>query len=249
MEGGEAVDFRLRTVAAPLVASICLLIAPATASATVISDWGMNEEAGATTMVDASSNGFDGQIGSAVVLHQSTDTGGFAYSFKGLGPGPAPERLVTVPDAGASLDPGTTPYAVTIGFRTTASDPNIVQKGQSGQTGGYWKLVLNKGWPRCHFRDENGRTEAIGFVDGPVSTKVDDGRWHVLRCERTTTGVRVTLEYGTPNAVSKFIKGTIGRIDSRRPFSIGGKVDCDGGTTVGCDYFSGLIDWIRVERP
>ncbi len=84
------------------------------------------------------------------------------YSFPGPHFAPYnPEKLVLVPDDpnanGARLDPGTSPYAVTIRFRTTADKPNIVQKGQNNVGGGFWKLVLKSGWARCHFEDSRGR--------------------------------------------------------------------------------------------
>ena len=47
--------------------------------------------------------------------------------------------------------------------------------------------------------------------------------------------------------MSKFIRGTIGSIDNKRPFLIGGKLDC-ATEDVGCDYFSGQIDYVRVEK-
>ena len=101
-----------------------------------------------------------------------------------------------------NLDPGTQPYRVTVRFRTSnGADPNIIQKGQSGQTGGFWKLVLHQGWPRCHFRDSNGVTKAIGFVKGfPSYVKAGDGQWHTLICERLSNGVRITIDPGAPRA-------------------------------------------------
>lgn len=229
------------------VVTVLGVMAPTAASAQVVADWGMNEGTQATRMIDDSGNGFTGDIGSLVVTGRVRAGSGYAYDFRGPRGGYRPEQLVTVPDD-SRLDPGTEPYAVTLRFRTNASDPNIVQKGQSGQRGGYWKFVLKRGWPRCHFRDENHNTKAIGFVKGSPAYKVDDGQWHTVRCERLANGVRVTLNYGEPNAVSRFIRGSIGRIDNRRPLSIGGKLDC-ARADVGCDYFVGQIDWIRIDRP
>ena len=229
------------------LATVALLGVPTAASAAQpVTDWELNEGPDATVMVDSSGNGLDGHIGSDVQTGASTPSG-LGYTFSGPTSGQNPERLVTVADD-PRLDPGTEAYAVTIRFRTFAAEPNIVQKGQAGQAGGFWKLVLKQGWPRCHFRDGNGNTKAIGFVNGPSSWKANDGQWHTVRCERLTNGVRVTLDYGDPDAVSKFIRGAIGRVDNSRPFAIGGKVNC-AAADVGCDYFNGKIDWITVDRP
>ncbi len=240
---------RIRTLTAAGLGALLALAVPAAAhAATTIGDWQMNETAGATVMVDGSGNGFDGAIGRDVVLGEAVPGGGKAYRFKGDWWIVNDERLVLWNDR-PGLDPGTGTFAVTIRLKTGALDPNIIQKGQSGQTGGFWKLALQKGWPRCHFRDSAGRTKAIGFVnDKRPEAMVADGQWHTLRCERLSTGVRMTIDYGTPEAISKFIKGTIGTIDNTRPMTLGGKVDCDG-QTVTCDYLAGAVDWVTVERP
>jgi len=229
------------------VAAVVALVTPAAASADVVADWQMNETTKANGMVDSSGNGFTGDIGNEVRIGLSTGDGSLAYRF----PGPHfasynPEKLVLIPDDGERLDPGTQPYAVTIRFRTSAPRPNIVQKGQNNVRGGFMKLVLKNGWPRCHYEDGNQNIKAIGFVNTNVP-KVNDNRWHTLRCERTATGVRVTLDAGTANEATRFISGTIGRVDNSRPFFIGGKLDCNR-EGVTCDFFDGQLDWVRIEK-
>lgn len=227
--------------------AVAVAVAPAAAFAGVVGDWQMDEVAGSTLMVDTSGNGLNGTIGPDVVLHEATDNGGWGYRFKGDWWVVNTNRLVQWNDD-ARLDPGTSPYAVTIRIKTGALDPNIIQKGQANQTGGYWKLALKQGWPRCHFRDSTGATKAIGFVNDPrPETKVADGQWHTLRCERTSTGVRMTIDYGQPDAISKFIRGTIGNVDNTRPLVLGGKLYCDG-KTVTCDYYAGAVDWVTIEK-
>jgi hypothetical protein len=218
-------------------------------SAVAVGDWPMNES-GRPTMTDVSGNGLDGYIGSSVQTNWPTGAGGKGYHFAGPLNVQNRERLVLVDD-NPLLDPGTGTYSVIVRFRTTGSRPNILQKGQSEDTGGYWKLVIHTGWPRCHYRDLNHSTKAIGFDKSPdPNAKVNDGDWHVLRCERNTNSVCVYLDEGTPTAMKRCIKGSIGRIDNKQPLSIGGKSRCDplqASTT--CDYFNGDIDWVRIERP
>lgn len=239
----------MKRLRAKLVAGLTvgLLGVMGAAHASEIGHWQMDETAGSTVMQDGSANQLHGQIGPDVVLHEATPDS-FGYRFKGDWWVVNDNRLVTWPDDDR-LDPGTQPFAVTLRVKTGALDPNMIQKGQANQAGGYWKFVLKKGWPRCHFRDASGNTKAIGFVnDVRPETKVADNQWHTLRCEKTTTGVRVTIDYGEPDAISKFIKGTIGTINNTRPMFLGGKLDCDG-VTVTCDYFAGVIDWVTLERP
>lgn len=238
----------LRTSACAVVIVGLTWFVPAHALAEPVGDWQLNETAGSTQAIDGTLNGLHGAIGDDVVLREATPGGGWAYRFRGEWWVVNDERLVLWEDD-PRLDPGTQPYAVTIRIKTGAVNTNIIQKGQANQTGGFWKLEVHNGWPTCHFRDENGRNRAIGFKnDSRPETVVADGDWHTLRCERTSTGVRLTIDYGSPTAITKFIRGTIGRVDNSRPLSLGGKVDCDR-FTITCDYFAGAVDWLTIERP
>jgi hypothetical protein len=214
----------------------------------------MNGPSTSSVLDDTGPNNLDGTIGSLVLKGVPTPDG-LGLTFQGPRWIANDERLANVPDnvmpgSTSALDPGTQPYRVTVRFKTSnGADPNIVQKGQSGQTGGFWKVVLHQGWPRCHFRDSRNVTKAIGFVKGfPTYVKAGDGKWHTLICERTADGTRITIDPGDPEGATNFIRGTIGTIDNKRPLSIGGKTDCDI-TTVGCDYFDGTIDYVRIDRP
>jgi hypothetical protein len=218
--------------------------APAAAQAQVTADWQMNERPGSTRMIDSSGHRIHANIGSDVVLHRSTPTG-WGYRFQGDGRIVDNERLVTVPDDDR-LDPRNRPYVVTIRLKTGANGPNVIQKGQANHRGGYWKLTVEKGWPRCHFEDRTGARLATGFVNDPrPRTKVADGQWHTLRCARTATGVRLTVDLGKATAITRFRRGTIGSINNTWPLSLGGKVACNG-RTVGCDYLNGAVDWVRI---
>lgn len=237
------------TAGSDVGARVSVGIGAAADAATIVGSWSMDETEG-SVMTDASGNALDGYIGSSVVKNWSTGNGGTGYHFFGPLNVQNRERLALVDD-NPMLDPGTGTYSVIVRFRTTGPRPNILQKGQSEDTGGYWKLVIHTGWPRCHYRDENYNTKAIGFVKSPdPNAKVNDGDWHVLRCERNANSVCVYLDEGTPTAMSRCIKGSIGLIDNKWPLSIGGKMRCDplkAATT--CDYFNGDIDWVRIERP
>lgn len=254
----------LRAFALATTTTLALSATVTGASADVVVDYRMDETSSTPRVMTDSSgnnngNGYPGTVGEDVRMNQSLADGQRGYYFPGPFSGYDPGRIATVEDEVAgnasALDPGTSTYAVTVRFRTTASRPNIVQKGQNGQNGGFWKLVLKEGWPRCHYEDSTGRIRAIGFVNTSTAYKVNDGDWHTLRCERLSTGVRVTLDYGTPGAVSKFISGTLGTVDNKHPLMVGGKLYCPEGATlpkngreVNCDYFVGWIDWVMIEK-
>jgi hypothetical protein len=221
---------------------------PASALGAVVGDWQLNETSRPTSAVDGSGNGLHGNVGDDVVLGEATPTGGRAYRFRGDWWVVNDERLVLWGD-NAQLDPGTGPYAVTIRIKTSAPNTNLIQKGQANQKGGFWKLEIHNSRPTCHFTDANRVTRAIGFKKSTnPAANVADGDWHTLRCERTTTGVRLTIDYGEPGAISNFLRGANGRVDNARPLALGGKVDCNG-SSITCDYYAGAVDWLTIEKP
>jgi Laminin G domain len=239
---------RTATAAVLLAPALAVVVAPpaAHAAATVtIADWEMNEAPKATVMNDASGNGIDGSIGSAVQTGYVYG-GATAYHWTSTHPNeppPKPERLVQVPDD--RLNPGTRDFAVTVRFRTTHSYGNMIQKGQSTTPGGYFKWEIPKGRLMCLFRsrDQNGNLLGQKSVKSPLDMPLNDGAWHTVRCEKTSDRVTMTID-GT--VVVQSSKGTIGPIANTYPLTIGGKLNCDQITTT-CDYFAGDIDWVHIE--
>ncbi len=125
----------------------------APASAATLADWEMNEGPGATVMVDSSGH-VNGKIGSAVQTGFSF-AGATAYHWiftLPTAPPAQPQRLVTA--SSSSLNPGSGNYTLTVRYRTTQHFGNIVQKGQAGSAGGYYKMENPNGKPRCLFRGQ-----------------------------------------------------------------------------------------------
>jgi len=213
----------------------------ASASTATTVNWSMNEPAGSTTMTDSGTAGVTGTIGPDVVTGAAID-GVTAYQWPfipNINTAYRPERLVTVKDA-AAIDPNGTSFRVEMRFRTKQSDKNIFNKGQSGNTGGYYKIETGGGFVKCLFR---GPTSSLSIVS---TTRVDDDRWHIVVCEHTPNGLTMTLD-GT---WTRTRLGTTGPINNSRPMSIGGKSKCDAVTAEGadCDYYSGWIDYITITK-
>jgi hypothetical protein len=210
---------------------------PASAAATVLlAQWDMNEAAGATVMVDSSGHGINGAIGTAVQTKALFD-GATAYRWSNVKPNqpPAkPERLVQV--ANPALNPGTRDYAVTIRYRTTHDFGNLIQKGQSGSKGGYFKFQQPNGIVSCLFRGSAG-SAAVGS-----KTALNDGQWHTVRCERTATQVTMTVD----GVLVGTTKHATGSISNNVPLTIGGKRNCDQ-VEITCDYFAGDIDYVTIQ--
>ena len=223
-----------------LGAALCAAIAvPAEAAATKTAGyWPMDEPADSSTLVDASGNGLDGTIGLDVV-HGADSGGQLAHTFPFVlpdSPPMHPEHLDRVADSDR-IDPGTRDYAVTIRARWTVDTGNILQKGQTGTKGGFWKLENPGGKPTCLFRDGTNRTRTA-----VAKRPMNDGAWHVIRCERNRSGTYLWID----GAAQYQATGTTGSIANTWGLTIGGKGSCDQ-ITVGCDYWVGDIDYVRIE--
>jgi len=219
-----------------LIATASPLVNATAAAAAVVADWEMNEPAGSTTMLDSSGSNLSGTIGSAVQTGVASG-GETAYRWPGQNKaGYHPERLVTV--GSSLLNPGTDDFAVTVRISTGAGDQNILQKGQANTAGGMFKIDMVKGFVICMYKGSEGRRAVQS------SQTVWDHAWHTIRCERRGTRVMLTIDGGTPRT----IVGPTGNIANNKVLSIGGKAACDGGITVQCDYYVGLVDKAVVER-
>jgi hypothetical protein len=197
-----------------------------------IAMWDMDEPGRSRVMDDSSDHGLDGRIGREV-----EHTGDY-YRFSRLEPDTPPthpQHLVTVDDD-AELDPGSRDYAITIRMRTRYQFGNIIQKGQATVSGGSFKLQIPNGHVQCWFRGSAGSI----LVTAP--SKINDGRWHVVNCERTRDGVALRIDGRT--VANRW--GWTGSISNSWPVSIGGKTDCDQ-RDVGCDYFAGDLDYVAID--
>lgn len=235
---------RTVVLSAALLAGTMGLSYPAAASPAppdaVVAQWEMNEAPDAPrVMTDSGTAGVDGHVGDEVLMGVTYD-GATAYRFPRLQPNtpPAhPEHLVTVTDT-PFLDPGDASfYAIEIRYRTTNKFGNLIQKGQSATKGGQFKIQLPKGRPSCYFKGPLGR---VG-TGGP--SPLNDGQWHVLRCEHTATATTFFVD-GVQVGRKR---GSTGPIDNTLPLTIGGKPNCDQ-ITITCDYFGGDVDYVHIEK-
>jgi hypothetical protein len=200
----------------------------------------MNEGPGATTAVDSSGNGLSGIVGSHVQTGVALTGGGTGYRFPYLKPNtpPAdPAHLVTIPH-NDRLNPGTGNFAVEFRMRTTHSFGNVIQKGQAGSPGGYWKFQQPSGKISCLFRGSAGSSTASS---GTV--RVNDGAWHTVRCERTSSSVVMRVD----GVVTGRNFNATGSIANTKPLTIAGKLNCDQ-INITCDYFAGDIDYVTIQR-
>ena len=202
----------------------------------------MNESASATVMKDSSGHAIDGAIGSAVrtgLKSGKRTVYGWPYVDPHAPPA-KPERLVTADDR--RLNPARREFAVSLRFRTLHPSGNIVQKGQSGSSGGFWKVETHRGKVTCLFRGRasDGSTRSKVVDSGPQP--LDDGKWHTISCVRSSSGVTMTVD----GDLRRHVTGGSGAIWNNVPLAIGGKLRCDQ-DKVSCDYFTGSIDYLVIQ--
>lgn len=221
--------------------ALVLLAVPTMAGAAAdntVALYQMNEASGATLLVDSSGNGLNGTIG-ADVESGATYNGATGHRWSNLAPnGPKlPGRITNVPHD-TRLNPGTGEFAFTVRYRTTRSFGNIIQKGQSGTSGGYFKLQNPGGIPECMYRGGDGSQRGV-----TAGRNLSDGEWHTVRCERRSDSVAMYID----GVYAARIDGVVGNVANTAPLSIGGKTSCNP-PNVTCDYFVGDIDSVRIEN-
>jgi hypothetical protein len=205
-----------------------------------VADWQLNERAGIRTMANSLGTGMNGTIGAHVLVGTALSGGGTGYRFPYIKPNtpPAdPEHVVRVAHD-SRLNPGSGNFAVEFRMRTTHSFGNILQKGQAGSAGGYFKFQQPSGKISCLFRGSAGSSTA----SAGSTVRVNDGNWHTVRCERTPSSVTM---YTDGRRTGRNTNPT-GTIANTRPLTIAGKGNCDQ-VEITCDYFSGDIDYVRIE--
>jgi len=210
---------------------------PAHAATTFeLARWEMNEGPDAALMVDSSVNAIVGVPGSSVITGAGRTSTYYRFPhFTRQATVPADSRrLVLV--AEPRLNPGGRDYAVKFRFRTTRSFGNLIQKGQSGAVGGYFKLQAPRGVVGCLFRGADGSRSVNSGV------ALNDGRWHTVKCKHTVDRVVMTID----GSKTRRAFGPTGDISNDVPLTIGGKLNCDQ-VVVDCDYFDGDMDRVVIK--
>lgn len=213
----------------------------AAAGGSTLASWQMNEGTGAKVMIDSSGH-VNGTIGSAVQTGVKL-MGATAYQWPFTSPTKPPAQPQRIIQAKSStLNPGSGTYIVTLRYRTTQPFGNIVQKGQGGATGGYFKIENPGGHLNCVFRG-TGPTGSFLRKDVESPRALDDGAWHTAVCTRTAKALTLTID----GVVVATARGSSGTISNSNPLTIGGKLNCDQ-IKVTCDYFTGALDYVTIQN-
>jgi hypothetical protein len=223
---GAADDFGGRPMIRRLAVITCLAILTSGCQSTAIAIWHMDETSG-RAMVD-SARDHDG-IATNVTFNQP-GWQGRAYSFNGV------NSVVAVAHA-SDLNPGGANFAFSARVRFTQPPPpstfDIVRKGVTTSSGGYWKMELFNGnggvRAECFWKAAHGRT--ISAVRG---TGLNDNQWHHIVCRRSGNTFSITVDGRTTSNTAELgsIANTAGVTVGQRPG--------------GGDVYKGLMDDVRL---
>jgi hypothetical protein len=222
--------------AALLAAALSLPALPAAASAGTVAWWPMDETSGAT-MIDSSGAGNNGTLTNVALGQPGLQ--GRAYGFNGTSSiVKVPSRDSLNPDPAAG-SPATFTVTAHVAFTVVPSaavgDYDLIRKGISSTTGGYWKMEIyanssrTQGQAMCQMKGSQGTTGT--FTAGP---NLADGRWHTIQCVKRATSVSVVVDNVT---YTKNV--TVGRIANTAKLTVGAK-------NGGGDWFNGRMDEVGI---
>jgi hypothetical protein len=187
--------------------------------------WRMNELSGST--VNDSVRAHHGTSQNVSLGQPGHD--GTAYGFNGV------SSVVKIPHAD-DLNPGGSNFSYGAWVKFTALPPpetfDVMRKGTSSSSGGYYKLELftsnNTARARCYAKGSSGNAGIAG------GTNLNDGLWHQLTCTRTGSQWAITVDGTQFSETDGF-----GNIANTAQVTIGAKPTND-------DFYNGLIDDARI---
>jgi len=232
---------RTSTIAAALGVGVAVLATTAPAHAAVDrGSWLMNDQVPPSgqrgVMDDATANNNNGAVGTRVSMRVPYGSS-YGYEFRGSGDVRNRENVVLVNDS-STLDPGTRNVTLSVEVTTTDSNANIMQKGQAGTPGGYYKVEINSGRPGCQFYGTNKEKNYTW------PTAINNGRPHTIVCKKYGSYITITVDGVTSKPQYTAGAASIGSISNAKQLVIGGKAEC--GSGVSCDYFAGKVGSARV---
>ena len=204
--------------------SLALLFAtasPAQAATTVA--WHMDDASGVSD-----------PAGHTLALTNVDTSSAQYWTFSGDG------RATTASDDDA-LDPGKATLTISVMVRsstmpsTSVGDYDLVRKGLSGTTGGYWKLELVP-------NDKRTRTlafcqmSAVYLKYTPVN--LTNGKWHSITCTRDADAMTVTITIDGRSKTRSLTR--LRSIDNTKQMVVGAKTSTD-------DRYVGDMDELTIS--
>jgi hypothetical protein len=194
------------------------------------------DEIGSDAAADVTGNGHDG-------VNHDVVGDGTGYVFNGTS-----SRVVVPHDAALNSGAGDFSWGVTLSMTRAPSSGetyDVLRKGLAGVKGGDYKLEITsasgKGKARCVFNSvlPNGKRANIALAG---STKLADGKQHMITCTKTSNAITVTVDSAKPQ--TKTISGGLGTVSNTYDLALGAKAEPTAKS--GFDWFEGeLFDaWV-----
>jgi hypothetical protein len=214
---------RARVVTIAVVLGVGMLESsdPAHAAPTLVARWKMDETSG--NVMRDSVGSHDGSLHSVVVGRPGFK--GTAYGFGGSG-------YVSVPSTG-DLNPGSANITISMHLNATgvpsSPDWDLIRKGLYETSGGEFKMEYQpSGQASCGFKGSAGYSELIA---GPA---LNDGKWHVVRCVKTSSSIQLIVDGRTFSQ-----SASVGSIANSESVVIGARP--------GSDFYNGLLDQASIH--
>lgn len=221
---GKRGRLRRGLFATALACGIGGITAQSAFAATTVALWHMNEKSG--TVMHDSARHHNGTLFN-VTLGVPGFRGTTAYGFNGS------SSYVSVPNA-RDLNPGRRNLSVTIHMKTTNVPGHgivwtLIRKGHWATKGGEWKIRYNHhGQVSCGFRGAAGRFAAV-----TVGPALNDGKWHTIRCVKSSSKIQISVDKATRSKKAK-----VGKIANHSPVVLG--------AYPGGGFFNGTLDEAKI---
>lgn len=221
-------------------------------------DAGLVDDGGARFVPDVGGDDRRGLVVGAVggealleVVPREEGTGDNAIQFPGAcqeaDPASCPRVILEAEDS-ADQNPGERDFAVTLELLvptlpagSPVLDENLAQKGNFDDPG-QWKIEIDlERRVSCvfHYPDDDGMPTIA-----KIQRAVDDGVWHLVRCERRGDLLLASLDAGEGSDTRSVEIAPGDKVDltSARPIRIGGQ-----NVTAAGDQFHGSLDNVAIE--
>ena len=143
---------------------------------------------------------------------------------------------------GANVQEGTALPGGGTGYRFPYKRPNTPPADPGHLATVPNSTALNPGTGDFAIEFRMRTTHSFGNVIQKGQAGAPGGYWHTVRCERTPSMVTMIID----GVVTSRNRNATGNISNTRPVTIAGKGNCDQ-VEITCDYFSGDIDYVRIE--
>jgi len=227
--------------------SLLLFIAAATATPissvsaapTVVALWHLDEDAGASQMVDSSGNDNDGRLNKVESGLNGHINKSYYFGRVGL------PSYVDVPHDN-TLNPGTQDLTLSMYAKfpnvppAAVGDYDMVRKGLTATPGGSYKMEIfpknSGGRALCFFKGSSGQGK---LVKGP---DLSDDEWYFVQCKKSANQISLRIQATVGSFDQTYTKNvTIGSISNNVNVYVGAK------SPAGADQYTGAMDEVKIE--